>query len=100
MSEEPWLKPQQSYYHRRIDQHRKWYERHFDELSPGARIVISELLHLNEQADKVIGDLTRQLATKESANPDALHDSIQDGTRLELRSEKHYRRRRMEWEGQ
>ena len=96
MSEEPWLKPQQSYYHRRLDQHRKWFERHFDELSPGARIVISELLHLNEQADKVIGDLTRQLLeAKATPNPDARHEAFQrDGHKVDMV----FRRHRNQWE--
>lgn len=101
MSEEPWIKPQQSYYHRRLDQHRKWFGENRKSLPRQAEIVIAELLAMNDTADECIRkQLSEITQLKARDNPDRLHDSTQDGTRLELRSDKRYRARRLEWEGQ
>lgn len=101
MSEEPWIKPRKTYEQRRIDQHRKWFGQHRETLPAQAEIVIAELLAMNTHQREVINQLLldRSKATGKD-NPDSLHDSVQDGTRLELRSDRYYRRRRMEWEGQ
>ena len=56
---------------------------------------------MNEEQRAAINQLLLELSRLSGKdNPDVLHDSAQDGTRLELRSDRYYRRRRLEWEGQ
>ena len=101
MSEEPWIKPRKTYDQRRLDQHRSWFGQHRKTLPVQAEIAIAELLAMNEQQRAAINELLLELSRRSGKdNPDALHDSAQDGTRLELRSDRYYRRRRLEWEGQ
>lgn len=101
MSEEPWIKPRKTYEQRRIDQHRKWFGQHRETLPAQAEIVIAELLAMNTHQREVINQLLLDLSKVTGKdNPDRLHDQHQDGTRLELRSDKRYRARRLEWEGQ
>ena len=101
MSEEPWIKPRKGYHHRRLDQHRKWFGENRKSLPRQAEIVIAELLAMNDTADECIRkQLSEITQLKARDNPDRLHDQHQDGTRLELRSEKYFSRRRNQWEGQ
>ena len=101
MSEEPWIKPRKTYDQRRLAQHRAWFEKHRGTLPVQAQIALAELLTMNEEQRAAINQLLLELSRWTGKdNPDALHDSVQDGTRLELRSDRYYRRRRLEWEGQ
>jgi hypothetical protein len=90
-----------SYHLRRLAQHRKWFGENRKSLPRQAEIVIAELLAMNDTADECIRkQLSEITQLKARDNPDRLHDQHQDGTRLELRSDKRYRARRLEWEGQ
>ena len=101
MSEEPWIKPRKGYQQRRLDQHRKWFGQHRKTLPAQAEIVIAELLAMNEQQRDMLFEQLREITQlKARDNPDRLHQASQDGTQLELRSEKYFSRRRNQWEGQ
>lgn len=108
MSEEPWIKPRKTYDQRRLDQVRTWFGQHRKTLPAQAEIAIAEVIAINEEQRSTITELLLELRSlkgevlqlKGKDNPDGLHDSVQDGTRLELRSDRYYRRRRLEWEGQ
>ena len=87
------------YTFRRIAQHQAWFDKNRETLPVPAQIVMAELLVMNTQQREVINQLLLKLSQVTGKdNPDSLHDSVQDGTRLELRSDRYYRRRRMEWE--
>lgn len=90
-----------SYHLRRLAQHRKWFGQHRETLPAQAEIVIAELLAMNDTAAECIcKQLSEITQLKARDNPDRLHDQHQDGTRLELRSEKYFSRKRNQWEGQ
>ena len=96
MSEEPWMKPRQTYDQRRLAQHRAWFEKHRSTLPVQAQNALAELLTMNEEQRAAINQLLLELSRRSGKdNPDSRHEAFQrDGHKVDMV----FRRHRNQWE--